>query len=91
MKASEYNFSFSGTKSQVYRILQEFEKAGKKLSEQDICDIAYEFQESVAEVLAKKLVKSALAYKARSLAVVGGVSANTTVKKYIEAYLQSRA
>jgi len=57
-------------KSQVSFLLKNLEKdlpthkkinqvAGKiTLTEKIICDIAYEFQEAVIEVLAKKLIKS---------------------------------
>jgi tRNA A37 threonylcarbamoyltransferase TsaD len=34
---------------------------------QEIADIAYEFQESVVEVLGKKLVRAALKYNAKTI------------------------
>jgi len=48
--------------------------------------LAYEFQESVVEVLGKKLIRAALAYNARSIGVVGGVSANKRLREYIQEY-----
>jgi tRNA A37 threonylcarbamoyltransferase TsaD len=45
-------------KSQVSFLLKKLEKDGTKITEKIICDISYEFQEAVIEVLAKKLIKS---------------------------------
>lgn len=86
----EYNFSFSGMKSQVHYLLQTFEHTGYKISDQDICDIAYAFQESIVEVLAKKLIRAWLEYDAKTIAIVGGVSANTRLAEYITEYLHKK-
>ncbi|MBU0626240.1 hypothetical protein KKG31_00815 [Patescibacteria group bacterium] len=53
-----FEFSFSGMKSQVSNFLKNLEKEGTSLTEGLICEIAYEFQESVVEVLAKKLIRA---------------------------------
>jgi len=45
-------------KSQVSGLLKEFEKKGIALTEELICEIAYEFQETVVEVLDKKLIRA---------------------------------
>ncbi|MDD3049383.1 MAG: hypothetical protein PHQ89_05380 [Bacilli bacterium] len=37
------------------------------LPEQLICDIAYEFQEAVVEVMVKKLVRAGIAFDAKTL------------------------
>jgi len=49
-------------KSQVSFLLEKLKKDGVELTEQLICDIAYDFQEAVVEVLAKKLVQAAEEY-----------------------------
>jgi tRNA A37 threonylcarbamoyltransferase TsaD len=46
-------------KSQVSFLLERIKKEGKTLTEQDIADIAYEFQEATVETLAKRLLKAA--------------------------------
>ena len=56
---TKYEFSFSGMKSQVSFLLEKLEKGGIELTDQLICDIAYEFQEAVVEVMAKKLIQAA--------------------------------
>jgi tRNA A37 threonylcarbamoyltransferase TsaD len=53
-------------------------------------EIAYEFQEAVVEVLAKKLIKAGVAYDAKTLAIVGGVSANRRLWEYAQSYAQTK-
>lgn len=55
-----------------------------------ICDIAYEFQEAVVEVLAKKLVQAAHQYGAKVIGIAGGVSANDRLFQYTAEYAQKR-
>jgi tRNA A37 threonylcarbamoyltransferase TsaD len=45
-------------KSQVSTLLKNLEKQNIPLTEDLICEIAYQFQEAVVEVLAKKLAKA---------------------------------
>lgn len=77
-------------KSQVHYLLSTFEKEGVTLTEQLICDIAYEFQEAVVEVLAKKLVQAAHEHGAKTMAIAGGVSANDRLFAYAAEYAQKR-
>ena len=49
-------------KSQVSFLLEKLKKDWVELTEELICDIAYDFQEAVVEVLAKKLVQAAEEY-----------------------------
>jgi len=57
-------------KSQVHYLLESRKKQNKELSKQDICDIAYEFQEAVIEVLAKKTIRAAIEYEAKTIGIV---------------------
>ncbi len=57
-------------KSQVHYLLESRKKQNKELSEQDICDIAYAFQEAVIEVLAKKIIRAAIEYEAKTIGIV---------------------
>ena len=67
-------------KSQVSFLLEKLKKDWVELTEQLICDIAYDFQEAVVEVLAKKLVQAAEEYWAQTLGLAGGVSANNGLR-----------
>ena len=79
-----FEFSFSWMKSQVLQLLSHLEKEWKTLTEQDICDIAYEFQEATVETLWKRLIKAAKMYWAKTIAIAWWVSANKRLAQYIE-------
>lgn len=90
LSKEEYNFSFSGTKSQASFLLSSLEKKWIKLSDQDICDIAYEFQESVVEVMAKKLIRAAIDFWAKSVWIAGWVSCNERLREYLNQELDKK-
>lgn len=77
-----FDFSFSWMKSQVSILLKQLEEKNIPLTEDLICEIAYEFQEAVVEVLAKKLVRAGLKYDAKTLGISGWVSANDRLWEY---------
>jgi N6-L-threonylcarbamoyladenine synthase len=64
-----FNFSFSGMKSQVHQLLQKHPL--ETLSEQDICDICWEFQDCVTDILTQKLLQAAEKYSAKTIGIVG--------------------
>lgn len=75
-KVGEYDFSFSGLKTAVLRVVQSFK--GQELPVNDICA---SFQETVSETLMKK-VKRALEDKGYSQFVLaGGVAANSEIRR----------
>jgi len=92
----EHNFSFSGMKSQVHYLLQSREKQWKIqlkansqeliANPQDISDIAYAFQEAMVEILAKKVIKAAIKHEAKTIGIVGWVSANNRLWEYANQY-----
>ncbi len=95
LSKESFDFSFSGMKSQVFFLLKEFEKSWKikrlkdwklKIPERLICDIAYEFQEAVVEVLVKKLIRAGIHCNAQTFAIAGGVSCNERLREYLNEY-----
>lgn len=90
LDADGYDFSFSWMKSQIHYFLEEMHKNNVLLDAQKACDIAYAFQEAVVEVLAKKLVKTGVKLGAKTLGIVGGVSANKRLFAYAQDYMQSK-
>ena len=86
----KFEFSFSGMKSQVTFLLEKLKKDNVTLDEQLICDIAYDFQEAVVEVMAKKLLHAWETYWAKSLALAWGVSANNRLCEYIQELLEKK-
>jgi len=77
-----FDFSFSWMKSQVSILLKQLEERKVTLTEDLICEIAYEFQEAVVEVLAKKLVRSGAKHEAKTIGISGWVSANDRLWEY---------
>jgi N6-L-threonylcarbamoyladenine synthase len=77
-----YDSSFSGLKTAVLRLVQ-------KLSEEDrdlpIADLAASFQETVARSLTKRTIACALDYGLNTIAVGGGVAANSGLRKHLTA------
>ncbi|MFA7298825.1 MAG: tRNA (adenosine(37)-N6)-threonylcarbamoyltransferase complex transferase subunit TsaD [Candidatus Absconditabacterales bacterium] len=93
-----FEFSFSGMKSQVSFLLKQLVESGKlqvtggktDIPEQLICDIAYEFQEAVVEVMIKKLVRAGIAFDAKTLGLAGGVSCNDRLREYLQSYAKEK-
>ena len=77
---NEFDFSFSGLKTGVRRYI---EKNPQHLN-LEIPDIAAGFQASVVDVLSFKLFAAAEKMDCQHVAVVGGVAANTSLRKKIE-------
>jgi N6-L-threonylcarbamoyladenine synthase len=81
-------------KSQVSFLLKKLAQSWKlkaeSIPEQLICDIAYEFQEAVVEVMVKKLVRAGIAFDAKTLWLAGGVSCNDRLREYLNEYWKSK-
>lgn len=82
-KVEGYDFSFSGLKTAVLRLVQTLKKEESK--ELPINDICASFQETVSETLLKK-VKAALAETGyKQVVLAGGVAANSEIRrKFLE-------
>lgn len=85
-----FDFSFSWMKSQVSILLKQLETNKVELTEDLICEIAYEFQEAVVEVLAKKLIRAGAKYEAKTLGISGGVSANDRLWEYANGLIKHK-
>jgi N6-L-threonylcarbamoyladenine synthase len=75
-----YDFSFSGLKTAV---LYDYKKRTPKMrkNEKYIKKISAEIQQAVIDVLIKKTIKAAKEYKAKSIILGGGVTANKELRK----------
>jgi len=80
LQKDKFDFSFSGLKTSVLYKIRDL----KKLSQQDISDLAASFQEAVCDVLSKKLLNVAQKYQVHELHLAGGVSANTRLRQVIQ-------
>ncbi len=77
MYTKDFDFSFSGLKTAVLYLTHKI----KPLDSQKQEDIALEFENAVVEVLVHKTKKALEHFKARTLIVGGGVSANTFLRQ----------
>ena len=77
-KVGGYDFSFSGLKTAVLRLVKSFE--GKELPVNDICA---SFQECVSKTLVKKLRKALEEKGYKQVVIAGGVAANSEIRKKV--------
>ena len=78
---SNFDFSFSGVKTAVVNLMHNAEQKGEGLNR---ADLAASFQHSMVETLSKKAVAAAVKYNMKTLALAGGVSANTALRETLQ-------
>ncbi len=76
LNSPDLNFSFSGLKTAVLTLVNN----QPQLDDDTIKDIAWEFQESVTEILVHKCLKALKQTKLKRLVVSGGVGANKRLR-----------
>jgi N6-L-threonylcarbamoyladenine synthase len=74
-----YDFSFSGVKTAALRLVERFPEG-----DVPVADVAAAFQDSVADVLSAKTARAAVEYRARQVAVAGGVAANSALRAMVQ-------
>ena len=74
----KYDFSFSGLKTAVLRLVEKMNLDGDEIP---IQDIAASFEKVVAEVLVERTIKCAIDNGLDNIVVVGGVAANDRLRK----------
>ena len=78
---SEYDFSFSGLKTAVINTVHNSEQKGIPINKNDM---AASFQHTISEILVSKTMAAAREYGYKTIAVAGGVSANSGVLELTE-------
>ena len=76
-----YDSSFSGLKTAMLRLVQKLQQEGKALP---IADLAASFQDAVARALTKRAIACALDYGLTTIAVGGGVAANSGLRQHLQ-------
>jgi N6-L-threonylcarbamoyladenine synthase len=74
----DWDFSFSGLKTAVLRVVRRMEAAGEPVP---VADMAASFQAAVVDMLLAKTLAAARAFGAREILVAGGVSANRALRE----------
>lgn len=82
-----YDSSFSGLKTAVLRLTQTLQREGRELP---IADIAASFQATVARALTKRAIACALDYGLDTIAVGGGVAANSGLRAHLQTAAQTQ-
>jgi len=82
-----YDSSFSGLKTAVLRLTQTLQQQGGELP---IADIAASFQATVARALTKRAIACALDYGLETIAVGGGVAANSGLRQHLQVAAQAK-
>ncbi|MCL2086258.1 MAG: tRNA (adenosine(37)-N6)-threonylcarbamoyltransferase complex transferase subunit TsaD [Oscillospiraceae bacterium] len=81
--ANKYDFSFSGLKTATLNLIH---NAKQKKVELDIPSLAASFQHTVCEILSEKFVNAAREHGYKTLALSGGVAANSLLREKIAAH-----
>lgn len=77
-----FDFSFSGLKTSVLYYLRRIGfRPGPSADQRLLADVAASFQTAVVDVLLEKLLRAAAEFGVRDVAVAGGVSANTELRR----------
>jgi len=76
-----WNFSFSGLKTAVLRVVRKLEEQDQPLP---VADLAASFQAAVVEVLAGKTMLAAHEFNPHELLIAGGVSANRALRQAMQ-------
>lgn len=82
MDKDSLDFSFSGVKTAVINYLHKAEQRGEDINK---ADIAASFQDAVTDVLCEHTVEGALKNNAKTVAIAGGVAANTQLREKMTA------
>ncbi len=81
VSGSEYDFSFSGLKTAVVNLLHNAQQKGGTLP---VPDLAASFAYKVVDILVNNTLRAAEDFHYRTIALAGGVSANSTLRKRME-------
>lgn len=90
IQSLDFDFSFSGLKTDVLRLVRrrhlETSRRQKKdiFKKQELQDIAASFQAAVVDVLVFKTAEAAKKFKVKTVAISGGVAANRCLRQKIQ-------
>jgi len=83
-----YNYSFSGLKTSFLYTLRDQLKLNPNFIEQNIADLAASLQRTIIEVLMDKFARAIRDTGVTTIAIGGGVSANSGVREAVKVYAQ---
>ncbi len=81
-----YDFSFSGLKTAVVNLVHNSEQKGEKIN---VNDLAASFQQTVCNILISRFIKSASDFGYKTIALAGGVAANSGLREALAQQAQT--
>lgn len=81
-----YDFSFSGLKTSILYFLQKELKQNPLFVEENLSHLCASIQKTIVDILMDKLDKAVKNYEVKSIAIAGGVSANSLFRKSVITY-----
>ncbi len=79
----ELGFSFSGLKTSFLYFIQKQEKENSNFIEENLADLCASIQKAIILHLMKKIIKASVQTEIKEIALAGGVSANSALRKTI--------
>ena len=83
-KVGDLNFSFSGLKTGILYFIQRNLKENPKFIEENLYDICASIQHTIVEILIEKLKNTVKKTGIKHVAIAGGVSANSEIRKRLQ-------
>lgn len=81
----KHQFSFSGLKTSILYLLRRGIKKNEQFIEENIADLCASYQGRIVDILLEKLRIAAKDYGVKHLAIAGGVSANSELRRRFQA------
>lgn len=89
-QVKELNYSFSGLKTSILYFVQKQEKENPNFVEDYRNDLCASIQKTILDILFKKLIKAAKEQNVKSIAIAGGVSANSGLRNRLQEEAKKR-
>ncbi|CAI8263251.1 MAG: tRNA N6-adenosine threonylcarbamoyltransferase [Polaribacter sp. SA4-10] len=83
-KVGDLDFSFSGLKTGILYFIQKQQRINPHFIEENLNDICASIQHTIAEILMDKLKNAVKHTGIKHIAIAGGVSANSEIRKRLE-------
>tara|TARA_B100000900_G_scaffold341814_1_gene304985 strand:- start:1066 stop:2076 length:1011 start_codon:yes stop_codon:yes gene_type:complete len=80
-KVDNLNFSFSGLKTSIMNKINIEVQKDSDFIKNNLEDLCASIQESIVSILIDKIVQASIKYKIKNIAIAGGVSANSYLRK----------
>lgn len=85
-KVDGFNYSFSGLKTAILYFIQKKVKEDPNFINENLNDICASIQHTIVEILFNKLKKAAKETGIKHIAIAGGVSANSEIRKELKSF-----